>query len=201
MPNRIKLHLVIAGFTQESEDWHGPALLREKICQVLRGKDISLNRVYLYEWHENWAKIAERLSWLRELHECQIDIGIYAYSWGAGWGAMQLAKQLKYQGETVEHMVLCDPVYRHPYILGNWRAFSNAPPLSWVMGHMDIKVPCNVREVFWYRQEENYPRSHNLVARNEKTVIHQPVTLRATHQLMDDRPEWHGCCLKQAVKL
>jgi len=106
---------------------------------------------------------------------------IAGYSWG-GYSATLLAKELAKHGQKVKQMVLCDAVYRHKYWLGNWRAMC---PLS------KIKIPANVEEVTWFRQQQNYPRGHKLKPESDTTKINSPMELKYKHQKCDDSYVFH----------
>jgi thioesterase domain-containing protein len=103
-------------------------------------------------------------------------IVIAGYSWG-GYSATVLARELAKHGRKVDQMVLCDAVYRHNYWLGNWRALC---PLS------KIKIPKNVKEVSWFKQQKNYPRGHRIIAESDTTKINKPFELMFKHQRCDD---------------
>jgi hypothetical protein len=86
--------------------------------------------------------------------------------------------------------VLCDPVYRHWYVLGDWRAF-----VPWIA----IQIPCNVRRVDWLRQKTNWPRGHELVAECEgATDIADPILLECEHVHMAERMEFISLCERVA---
>jgi pimeloyl-ACP methyl ester carboxylesterase len=130
----------------------------------------------LRSWNSDWKAEAE---FMFRLSDSNPRISVVGFSWGAGWGVMQLAKQLERRGLSIHHACLIDPVYRHPYLLGQWRAF-----VPWI----PIMVPRNVKRVTWWRQVMNWPRGHELVGLNEKTRIEQPFYVPATHSNMDDQP-------------
>ena len=202
MSKTLRLHNIIAGYTQTKSRWHGSVILREKMQEAVDelSNNCQFRRVWIHRWNEHWAEMAQRIWWLGQYHEREIEVGIYAYSWGAGWGFIQLAKELRELGITVKHAVLCDPVYRHNYPLGNWRAFSNHPLLSWCM-RTKIIVPDNVKEVFVYRQNLNYPKGFDVESKNPTTVIHPAVGLKCTHQTIDEREEYHNRSIQQALLL
>lgn len=195
----LRLHIVIAGYTQTKSGWNGPATLREELAEEV-SKLGSHRRVWLQHWNDRWPEIAERFRWLGLYYKREVRVGIYAYSWGAGWGAMRLSRHLNDLGLGVEHMVLCDPVYRHHYPWGNWRAYANHPALSWICKPV-ISVPPNVKEVHSFHQTTDYPRGHKLVAESEQTIIHPSVHLNCKHMAMDERVEWRNKSIEQALSL
>lgn len=193
----LLIHNAISGFRQSPAAWNGVLELAEKLrethCDGVR------SRVHYFTWRENWAAIANYHLALAEKYRTEATIGIYAYSWGAGWGAMQLASQLRRRGLRVRVMVLSDPVYRHPFFL--WRSLCN---WTWPLGGEPlIRVPDNVKEVYWFQQTQNRPSGHKLISasRTNGALIHPPVLLRRDHQYMDDAPEFHRLALDQAARI
>lgn len=82
-------------------------------------------------------------------------------------------------------MVLSDPVYRHKYWAGNWRAFVNCIP---------IKISDNVEQVHWFRQKENWPKAHEL-STSENTKVYGGKFYDRTHAYMDDLEDFHEAAL------
>jgi hypothetical protein len=80
------------------------------------------------------------------------------YSWGAGHGVMQLGRALGELGLTIDHAVLADPIYRHPW-LPSWLQVRSL--LNWVWAPT-ITVPAAIRQVRWCRQIQSKPMAHNL---------------------------------------
>lgn len=130
--------------------------------------------VKLLPWDANWAAEAELVHRTSGPDPLVLMV---AYSWGAGWGFTQLAKQLGRRGLRIRRACLIDPVYRHSYWLGNWRAFVPAWP---------IKVPANVDRVTWWRQRISQPYGHDLRSVSGKTKIDRPHQITAAHIHMDD---------------
>ena len=116
-------------------------------------------------------------------------INIYAYSWGAGCGAIQLATHLNNVANyEIQNMVLADPVYCSSSIFLRWRAiFANRFSFTRRFAPA-IVIPSNVTKVFWNRQFNNWPRAHDLHSLpGSKTVIHSPhLENNLTHSEMDD---------------
>jgi hypothetical protein len=106
--------------------------------------------------------------------------------------AVLLARELAGCGINVRALVLSDPVYRHGYRLGQWRAM-----VPWSR----IKVPTNVAEVWWFRQKNPrfgfrsgswwHPSGHELLVETEETIVHGPWILEREHDSMDDAEEFH----------
>lgn len=178
-------HLVISGFLQTVGKPNGMVSLWRKLMRH-NGPEAA---VVPLKWNSQWWDIAE-LIWSVQPNGHDRVIRIYAYSWGAGWGAMELARQLDRRGMAVDHMVLSDPVFRSSWLLGRWLALSELA---------SIEVPANVRRVSWFRQTKNRPCGHNLAAADGQiTVIQPPVVLSRTHQYMDDAEDFHAECLRVA---
>lgn len=175
-------HIIIGGFLETEGKPTGMARLWLRLHQLLTPRGAC---VELRAWNDNWRDMAE-LIWRLQPEEEPAVIKIYAYSWGAGWGAMQLARHLQRRGLAVGWMVLSDPVYRSPWIITRWLAM--APWRS-------ITVPHNVRVVHWFRQRLSLPAGHTLVAaRSDRTVITPPVWAEVAHAYMDDLRVFHREC-------
>lgn len=144
-------------------------------------------KVRLCPWNHAWDAEAEFVFRLSADHA---SVGVGAYSWGAGYGMREFALGLQRRGLAVDQAVLLDPVYRHPYWLGQWRTFFPWYPIS---------IPDNVRQVRAFKQTTNWPRGHALMADRPLkepsrmvpgTYVHPVKTLEwATHQTMDDHRE------------
>ena len=120
------------------------------------------------------------------------DVAAVAYSWGC-YTAVILCEQLRRRGIDVCTLVLCDPVYRHFYSLGQWRA---------MVGSSKIRVPNNVANVWWVRQQNPRfsfkrwrngglfasPAGHDVVCENELTTVQGPFDLDCEHLYIDNDP-------------
>ena len=181
-------HIVISGFTQAKDRPHGMLRLWQQLCQHRDYK----TAVELMPWKSDWEELAECM-FLCSPSDAKTKIGIYSYSYGTGWGAMQLCKALDKRGMSVDALVSADGVFRHKYAFGAWRAL-----VPWSR----IWVPGNVRHVSWFRQKENLPAGHTLLAMDpRKTYIEKPTWIRATHQYLDDSQAFHDECLRTAASL
>lgn len=193
----LLIHTAISGFTQNVGKWNGildlTEKLREQFCDGVR------SRVHYYPWHANFAHVAEYYFALGEKYGTRPILGVYAYSWGAGRGAMTLARQLKRRGMLVRVMVLSDPVYHHAF--APWRALR-----AWclpIIGEQVIRVPDNVKEVYHFHQNQNRPGGHKLISGGQAggAFIHPRQLLAYDHQYMDNAPEFHALALEEAAKL
>lgn len=171
-------HVCVAGFLQTEGEPTGIVRLWRRLHQQ---HSDPRTRVELRSWADRTDTLAELIWRLRPDNHPPL-IRLYGYSWG-GAACVRLARDLQKRGLPVASMVLSDAVYRHPYWAGNWRAFV---PLS------RLVVPANVREVFWFRQQNNWPSGHTLVAAYPQTVIHPAHVIGwFGHQYMDDLDEFH----------
>jgi pimeloyl-ACP methyl ester carboxylesterase len=118
------------------------------------------------------------------------NVAIFGYSWGCGFGFVQLAKSLQRLGIDVKSAVLCDPVLHHGFM--KWRAFMPWRP---------IWIPSNVDEVWKFYQTKNMPRGHKLKRTSRFTIMQTPVKLNAKHSEMDNQSEWHDKCLEVAYAM
>tara|TARA_B100000749_G_scaffold280852_1_gene279289 strand:+ start:4358 stop:4954 length:597 start_codon:yes stop_codon:yes gene_type:complete len=146
--------------------------------------------VRLCSWNNSWSDEAEFVFRLSPGGRPSV-VQVFAYSWGAGWGAMEFARQLRIRGINVSLMVLVDPVYRHTYRTGNWRSYVPNIIGQWrvLSSWSKIVIPDNVRgDVHWFRQQISWPAGHDLVAEDARwTRIYDPITLKVNHTHMDDQ--------------
>lgn len=181
-------HICISGFRQRAGRMSGLLRLWRTIGSRLASPTC---RVELRRWDEDWADLADWI-WLcwQDAGGSAPSIRVYAYSWGAGWGFVRLARELQRRGLRVESAVLADPVYRHWYWLGQWRAF-----VPW----RKIRVPANVVNVRWCYQRQNWPRGHRVVAEDKRaTVVNCGVPVAADHEYVDDHDTFHTMALQAA---
>lgn len=179
-------HVIISGFQQKSGTLNGTVQIWDDLMKVASGHDCA--RVELLRWDDNIANLAELISRL-----CPADsmplINIYGYSWG-GMTAANFARELRRRGIPVNHIVLCDAVYRHWYWLGQWRAFVSA----W-----SIRIPENVHKVTQFRQRKSLPMGHAIKADNPgKTKVGPIHWLNADHCWMDDQYAFRKACYDAA---
>lgn len=180
-------HIVIGGFRQTKGKPTGMVQLWRRLHARHAQPGVS---VELRCWNENWPDLAE-LIWRVQPDDQPVVVKIYAYSWGAGWGAMQLARQLAKRGIPIAWMVLSDPVYRSPWLSLRWLSL-----VTWGA----IRVPVNVRVVHWFRQRTSRPAGHALVpVRKERTIITPPVWSEVSHLYMDDLRPFHLECERVAA--
>lgn len=162
----------IFGYTQHRDRLTGIARAWGA-CQAETRDPSIVNRGPM-AWDVNWRLEAR---FVRNFCNEATQHNIFAYSWGAGWGAMEYARQLWTAG-NYEHvtMVLADPVFcdHRPWM--RWNTISNR--YEWmrkVIPQKTILIPRNVDEVWWSRQENNWPRAMSLEKEiGQKTIIHTP---------------------------
>jgi pimeloyl-ACP methyl ester carboxylesterase len=180
-------HVVISGFLQDEGEPTGMVSLWRRLRKLSDAESC----VELRNWNDNWRQFAE-LIWRMRPQNQEPEVRVYAYSFGAGWGAMQLARQLRRRGIKVRVMVLSDPVFRSPWLVLRWLS---------LVSYAFIVVPDNVLDVIWFRQKVNRPAGHHLVARDpRRTRINQSTWAEVAHQYMDDLPEFHQACEEAAKR-
>ena len=185
MPAIRKWVVCIAGFLQDEGTPGGLVAVWRELHRLHAAPDV---RVEFRAWNARARSLAE-LIWRLRPAEDRPQIVICAYSWG-GASAQNLAKQLGRRGLVVDRMVLADPVYRHGYWCGNWRAL-----VPWSR----IVVPHNVRRVAWFRQTVSRPRGHDLVAEDpDATTIEPPEVVKVDHTYIDDLRAFHDSAIAAA---
>jgi len=179
-------HVVISGFQQRSGTLNGTVRVWGDLREIVAGRPDAC--VELLTWDDDNADLAERISRLAPLDEMPL-INVYGYSWG-GMSAANFARQLRRRGLAVNHIVLCDAVYRHWYWAGQWRAFVSA----WA-----IRIPDNVHQVTQFRQKESLPMGHAIKADNPGLTEVGPINwLTTDHCWMDDHPAFRKACREAA---
>lgn len=170
-----------------------PTRLVSLYAETLSAYGGNGNIIRLKTWNDAWAHEAEFLYTVCTKKEDPRILYI-GYSWGAGWGGVRLAKHLLDKGIEIDRMVLIDPVYRHPYFLGNWRALISAYPIT---------IPRNVKRVTWFRQNESFfIKGHNLrIPNGSETIIDDPIWLNIPHSAMDDSQTVLGICRSIIVEM
>jgi len=190
---KFSIHVCISGFTQTEKREHGVYRLAEQL--MIDHSCGIFHRVWLRTWKDNWSDVAEHIWLLRERYRTNaFKVNIYGYSWGAGWGSVQLAKEMRRRGVSVNCLVLSDPVYRHPNLLFRWMALVGR---DWWFAPR-INIPQNVGEVHSFHQRQNRPQGHRLRCLSDSTIHHPAIEIVSEHEYMDDAKSWHQCCLDEA---
>jgi pimeloyl-ACP methyl ester carboxylesterase len=176
--------ILISGFMQHLGE---PTGMDALFADLNRRLSSGRTRVELRCWNDRWPNLAEFI-WRQRAPNNGADVCIFGYSWG-GASSMILARELGRRGIAVRAMVLTDAVYRNWWL--PWRVFCRWPR---------IVVPPNVREVFWFRQRNDWPSGHKLVAADpERTAIRPAVLVPDRgHSYMDELPNFRRKCLEVA---
>lgn len=176
---------IIPGFLQTFGEPNGMVGLWRNLKQY-ETKDVQVS---INTWSENWESVAE-LIWRCRSDFVKPKVNIFAYSWGAGYGAIELAKYLEHRSLIVDTMILSDPVYRSRFFATRWLAFSRLPK---------IRIPDNVNEVYAFYQTYDNLRGHELVCGSD-TIEHPPVIVsNIPHSEMDDLPQFQSLCRDIAI--
>lgn len=181
----------ITGFRESRRHMTGVEKIRFSLQSVSGPNLLVMDAL---EWNEPMEEIVDYvLRWVEELRSASpVEIMVIAYSWGAGSGAIRLAEVWKARGVSIAYMVLCDPVYRWPWLPTQLPDWLQLCPVSISQYYRpDITIPANVRWVEWVRQAVDIPRGHDLVAENAKaTHINLGRYLPYRHTGIDDSPEF-----------
>lgn len=178
-------HIVIGGYRQRTGELGGMERLWLELCPL----QSDTCCVHFYEWNQDWPAIANLIA-RSSINGTGPRIHVYAFSWGAGYGCRQLARELGDRGLRIRYAVLCDPVYRSLLFCTRWLAY-----VPWV----PITIPANVDEVCGVRQTKSLLRGHSLLAANPRATKIRPLEERPrTHVWMDDDPYYHSICKRIA---
>lgn len=189
------LQILISGFTQHRGYAHGWYKLRETLLSE-GYSDGAKQRVWLEPWSVNTKRLAGSIQILQGLYG-ELEIGLYAYSYGGGHGAMQLLKNLDQINIDVSKVVLADPVFRP-----SWLPAPLPSPLSLLPFDYQpkIRLPKNVIDLKHFYQNRNVPQSPYLITDQvQGNITH--TKLGVTHQEMDDHPDVHLAVLQSATEL
>lgn len=177
-----RFHIFISGFNQDTSGDHG--IFRIFKDAAVKTKHYDEVRCELRNYNADMEELAQMMVNMAGGSPGDInEVNIYAYSWGGGRGFTQLANALDMRGVIVNHAVLCDPVYWHPF-----------PPLRWwgaKSKSSKIVVPSNVLNVSSVHQVKNWPSGHQLVAADpKKTYIQKRIKVDAGHSSIDDSVDY-----------
>jgi pimeloyl-ACP methyl ester carboxylesterase len=175
--------ILISGFRQNKGIPNGFT----RLWREARGHSSARSVVEFHTWDTDVKDLAEFI-WGQSGSDP--DIVIAGYSWG-GSTSVNLARALKKRGLRVRHMILADPVYRNWWRL--WASMFRG-------GLLSIQIPNSVSEVSWFRQRENRPQGHNLVAESPITIINDPVIKEVEHAYMDDQDDFHQLVLAASLE-
>jgi len=179
-------HICISGFLEREGQQTGIFSLWRHLQRKYAN---PATRVELRTWSDDWRGLADLIALAKNGSPPRVNL--YGYSWG-GAGAMRLAKELQKRGIDVFAAVLADPVYRHNYWLGQWRAL-----VPWSR----IAVPGNVGEVRCIYQRNSLPMGHELTLECAETMLHEPTFVEADHSHVDESNEFHRAAQAYALKL
>lgn len=169
-------------------------------------------------WDSNPNDIAEEIYRMsKNGDDTEPRVMMAGYSWGAGYGCIRLARQLKDRGVEIEAMILADAVYHfgpswthgpHLPFLPGWRLGIAQPIAYWPwlrfgsMWRPTIQVPTNVKAggLHWYIQQNSYLRGHELM-RGNKSAENRYLVPNRIHHVMDECPEFQAQVIQTARKV
>ena len=167
----FRWQILITGFMQKV----GRPTGMGKLWLAMRPLSAPETSVQIFPWNADWEDVAD---FIRMMSQPRPTINIDAYSWGVGNGFLKLSGALGRRGLEVTHANLCDGVYHPSLKTFAWLALTPWPK---------IKVPPNVRRVTWFRQFQDKPRGHDVVAVDaRRTRIDKPFVLELIHADMDE---------------
>ncbi len=183
----------ISGFSQHPNQRTGMSELALKMHEGI-GKAPGCWVHPVLVWNADWESLARSM----QVNSCHDDTKIFivAYSWGAGWGAVQLSQKLRRIGMEVDALFLADPVFRSRFWLMSWRSRFIKNSLFRFLTPK-ITIPSNVKRVEWTRQFNNFPQAHDLVAASPSTVIPPAIIEQdKVHNMMDESETFHNLAIE-----
>src|SRR3972149_10563707 len=100
---------IISGFTQTDGEWTGCDELREIILAETDNYSAMSVRPRVYRWADPWRRIARDMHLIRwRYHREPFAVVACAYSFGAGYGLVKLAKNLKRYGIGIDTAGISD---------------------------------------------------------------------------------------------
>lgn len=189
--NHIILHIM--GFTQTLNRYSGIHAAWAKTRKMVKPSPDTMVMTPL-QWKANWDHYAEFIRWSSH---SRTRIYVMAYSWGAGWGFMNLAKKLNdgLMTRRITYAMLIDPVFRSP-LLPSWLPIN---PLS-MTSFFNIDIERNVDEVKYYLQRQNRPQGR-ILRGSPATEIHNPTYLELNHEDMEDAEIIHDAFIKDVCRI
>lgn len=180
-------HVVISGHLQHGGHASDVEPLWRNLRDAVGNGSVCVD---LCEWNRRWDQYAEFI-WRFQHPTAPPTIRVYAYSWGAGWGFLKLARELKRRGLRIETAVLSDAVY-----CSGWWLLKYPQALSPIRR---VVVPDNVGQVHWFFQRSYRPYGHKVVAADPaKTRIHPGVEAACDHYRMDRLIDFHQLAMHVA---
>jgi hypothetical protein len=203
--------ICIPGFLQKKADAvEGIPALWHRLWERFHGRDVC---VQMYPWNTNWSDVAEMI--FRACDAGRVRIMVVAYSWGVGYGALRLLRELAYRGVRVAAAVFSDAVFhlwgRLAHLLGvsQVSAYLTRP---W--GRPQIALPGNEQELpetHWFVQDRKnfrwsdrntWLRGHEIVweATGEPVPGGIPI-YHTTHRYMDECIQFQARTIEVANRL
>ena len=179
----------ISGFQQDISTPTGIESLWMKLRDLHQSKECA---VCLHPWNYKWAGFADHILRTGPEDPREMDIRIAAYSWGAA-SSLKLAKALGDRGISIRTAVFSDPVYRSMWAI--WRSL-----WSPLLGRPILRIPKNVRNVWYVRQQRFPPFGHECVPEDYgATQVKDYGMVDRAHSWMDDATEWHDLVLRSIL--
>lgn len=128
---------------------------------------------------------------------------IVAYSWGGGYGAIHLARELRARGVNVETMVLSDAVY---HFGGRW---AHKLKIAQVMAYLgscaiflkSIFIPRNVGKVIAFNQDCSWPMGNRIIRESTGEEVTRQYVDGVTHSNMDELDAFTEAALNAAAEM
>jgi hypothetical protein len=188
---KTHIHIFISGRTERIGHDTGTKKAREYVEDAIPRPLDAHTIIRKLEWNSDWNAVADMIADI-----CQFDstVSVYAYSWGAGYGARKLAKFLAERGICINTAVLCDPVYRSRFLPFRFLALTRFPKIKW---------PANVLNIWQIYQRSNRPHGHLPILTDGKAQrIHLLEQVPETrHNTIDDSQRYRDLCLTVATKV
>lgn len=170
-------------------------------------------RVEFEPWNCDWAGIAEWIFRTSYNNGTRPRIMLVAYSWGVGYGAVQLLKQLRYRGLKVQAAIFSDGVFHlggancHRVGLSQVLAYL---PWRWGWQRPIIRLPVGVIDgpTHWFIQDNfeiddrnTWLRGHELQMANGNPLPGREAVEGTTHRYMDEAPRFKARVMEVAESL
>ena len=173
-----QFHILYNGFTQRHDNI-GAGLAGLYARMVFTFNDTE-TIIWDKHWHEDVKETAafiHRLGYDRETGQGP-KLSVVGYSFGFQ-AAVDLCDELNNLANVpVQSLVACDGVRRRSTYPWGW--------LSAMNPYAKFSIPGNVEKLISYRQNENWPRGHEIVTDSPTTWHEDFAGLTMTHQQMDN---------------
>ena len=210
MPQPIDNWIVlIPGYLQTLGAHHqGVPALWHELWDKFKDRGVC---VIQHPWNTDWGDVAETI-FRSGMNGQPPRIMLVAYSWGVGYGACNLLRELRYRDLRVEAAVFSDGVYHLGGALAHRCGVAQVSAyLTRPWGRPAVAIPDNIVEPHWFVQDRSnfqlrdrmtWLRGHELVWESSGDRLPNGRTVVGTvHRFMDEYPRFKEVVIDVADRM